>query len=33
MDIAAAAQKIIDQIIRDKLLQEILIEYKDENFS
>ena len=33
IDIGPASQKIIDQIIRDKLLQEILIEYKDENFS
>lgn len=33
IDIGPASQKIIDQIIRDKLLQEILVEYKDENFS
>ena len=33
IDIGVASQKIIDQIIRDKLLQEILIEYEDENFS
>ena len=33
IDIGLASQKIIDQIIRDKLLQEILIEYKEENFS
>lgn len=33
VDIGPASQKIIDQIIRDKLLQEILIEYKEENFS
>ena len=33
IDIGPASQKIIDQIIRDKLLQEILIEYKEENFS
>ena len=33
IDIGVASQKIIDQIMRDKLLQEILIEYEDENFS
>lgn len=33
IDIGMASQKIIDQIIRDKLLQEILVELKDENFS
>ncbi|MEI0581321.1 PilZ domain-containing protein [Brachyspira pilosicoli] len=33
IDIGMASQKIIDQIIRDKLLQEILIEYEDEHFS
>ncbi|WP_297296563.1 PilZ domain-containing protein [uncultured Brachyspira sp.] len=33
IDIGMASQKIIDQIIRDKLLQEILVEFKDENFS
>ena len=33
IDIGMASQKIIDQIIRDKLLQEILLEYNDENFS
>ena len=33
IDIGMASQKIIDQIIRDKLLQELLLELKDENFS
>ena len=33
IDIGMASQKIIDQIIRDKLLQELLVELKDENFS
>ncbi|WP_300368005.1 PilZ domain-containing protein [Brachyspira sp.] len=33
IDIGMASQKIIDQIIRDKLLQELLVEFKDENFS
>lgn len=33
IDIGMASQKIIDQIIRDKLLQDILVELKDENFS
>ncbi|WP_295161521.1 PilZ domain-containing protein [uncultured Brachyspira sp.] len=33
VDIGMASQKIIDQIIKDKLLQEILVELKDENFS
>ena len=33
IDIGMASQKIIDQIIRDKLLQEILLEFNDDNFS
>lgn len=31
VDIGLASQKIIDSIIRDKLLQDTLIEHKDEN--
>ena len=32
VDIGQASQKIIDQIIKDKLLQDILVKFKDENF-
>lgn len=33
IDIGAASQKIIDQIIKDKLLENILIEYEDGHFN